>query len=83
MGGADIAHFAMSAASGNRRHARRQQVCATRDCSFCRASVAYSQARTGDTIHHGREHRETQMNWLQKQAAALHMQLVAARAATQ
>jgi hypothetical protein len=30
MGDADIAHFAMSAASGIRRHAKRQHVCATR-----------------------------------------------------
>jgi hypothetical protein len=33
MGGADIAHFAMSAASENRRHAKRQHVCATRACN--------------------------------------------------
>jgi hypothetical protein len=30
MGGADIAHFAISAASENRRHAERQHACATR-----------------------------------------------------
>jgi hypothetical protein len=30
MGGANIAYFAMSAASENRRHAKRQHVCATR-----------------------------------------------------
>jgi hypothetical protein len=54
-GGADIAHFAMSETSENRRHAKRQHVCATPglqrrskipifdgDCSFRRASGAGS-----------------------------------------